>query len=176
MLGWIGYTQRSNVSVPDGGRGQNICDGLGGDGRYNQSRESDLIAIHSGGVIGDIGAHVIKRTRCQAGHGAGEGPDCADRAIRGFAVRGGRVGRCAPDDAMLGWIWYTQGGDGSVPGGGGGGDIRHGLRGDRRREQRGESDILAIHGAYIIGGIGAHVVQGTRRQVGDGAGERHLAR
>ena len=149
----------------------NVRDGLGGDGRYMIRREGDILTIHGGCRIGGIGADVIERTRGQAGHGAGEGPNRTDRAIRGLAIRGGRIGGCAPDDTMLGRIGHTQGGDVAIPGGGGGRDIRDRLRGDRRREQSREGDILAVHVPTCIGGIGADMIQRTRRQVGDGAGE-----
>ena len=171
MLGGIGDTQESNVSIPNGGRGQDVRDSLGGDGGYDQSREGNFLAIHGGCVIRGVGADMIERTGRQAGHGAGECADRADRAIRGFAVCGGRVGRGAPDHAVLGWIRDAEGGNVAVPGGGRGGDIGDRLRGDRGREQGCEGDILAIDRAHIIGGISANVVQGTRRQVGDAAGE-----
>ena len=51
------------------------------------------------------------------------------------------------------------------------GDVRDCLRGNRGREQGREGDILAIHGAFIIGGVGADVIQRAGRQVGDAAGE-----
>ena len=118
MLGGIGNTQGSNVSIPNRGGGQDVRDGLGGDGGYDQGREGDIITIHGGCVIGGVGADMIERTRRQAGHGAGECADRADRTIRGLAIRGGRIGGCAPDHAVLGWIRDTQGGDVAVPGGG----------------------------------------------------------
>ena len=114
MLGRIGNAQRSDVAVPDGCGGQDVRDRLGGDGRRDQGREGDILTIHGGCVIRGVGADMIERTGGQAGHGAGEGAGRADRAIRGLAIRSGRVGRCAPDHAMLGWIGDTQGSDISV--------------------------------------------------------------
>ncbi len=124
VLGWIGDTQGSNVSVPHGCGGQDDCDRLGGDGWHDQGCEGHLLAIHGGGVIGGVGADMIERTGGQAGDGAGEGTDRADRAIRGLAIRGGGIGRRAPDHTVLGWIGNTQGSDVSVAGGCSGGDVR----------------------------------------------------
>ena len=163
--------KESNISIPNRRGGQDVRDSLGGDGGYDQGREGNFITIHGGCVIRGVGTDIIERTGCQAGHGAGKGADRADGTIRGFAIRGGGVGRCAPDHAMLGWIRHAQGRDVAVPGGGRGGDIRDCLRGDRGREQGCEGDILAIDRTYIVRGIGADVIESTRRQVGDGAGE-----
>ena len=41
-----------------------------------------------------------------------------------------------------------------MPGGGGSSEIRDSLRGDRRGEQGGEGDVIAVDCADIIGGIG----------------------
>ena len=92
MLGGIGYTQSSDVSVPGGAGRRNGSNRLGGDSGYNEGTKSDIIAVDSVDRIGGIGADMIERIGGQAGDGTGEGAGCADRTIRGFAIRGSRIG------------------------------------------------------------------------------------
>ena len=79
--------------LPGGCRGGDIRDCLRGDRRREQGREGDILAIDRAHIIGGIGAHVIQRTGCQVGHGAGEGTRRADRSIHGFIIQDGGIGR-----------------------------------------------------------------------------------
>ena len=171
MLGGIGHAERGNIAIPCGCCGCNVRDSRGGDGRRVVGSEGDILTIRCACRIGGVCADMIQRPRRQTGHGAGKGADRANRTIRGFAVRRGRVGGCAPDDTMLGRIGHTQRSDVAVPGGCCGCNVGDCLGGDCWRNESRESDILAIDCPNRIGGISADVIQRPRRQIGHGAGK-----
>ena len=118
MLARVGITQSSDGSMPGGRRGCYIGDGLCGDRRSEQSRESDLIPVNCAYIVGGISADIIGSTWHKAGHRAGKGTWRADRAIHSLVVQERGIGVRSPDTAVLGGIRQTRCGDCSVTGGG----------------------------------------------------------
>ena len=165
-----------DVAVAGGGGRGNVRDCLGSDGGSQQRGENDILTISRACRIGGIRPHMIQRIGGQAGDVAGEGPGGADRAIRGFGARYGRIGGKRPDKAVLGGIGNTQSGNISVAGGDGGQNVRGSLGRDGGYNQARESDLLAIHGGCTISGICAHMIERTRGQAGHRAGEGSRSR
>ena len=83
----------------------------------------------------------------------------ADWTVRGLAVRSSWIGRSSPHKTMLSWIRHTQHGDIAIACGCAGRNGSDRLRGNSRRKERGESDILAIGSADCVRGISADMIQ-----------------
>ena len=102
---------------------------------------------------------MIQHAGRQTGNAACVGTGYGDVAIRGFAVCNGGIGRCAPDNAMLGWIGYAERGDIAVSNGIGGSNGGDGLSGDCRCNESCECEILTIRCACRAGSISANMIQ-----------------
>ncbi len=152
--------------------GPGVCSRSGRGEDRRERGKADILTVGGADRIGGIRPEVIRLAKGQAGDVAGEGAGDAGRALRGLRSQRDRgIDRRIPDHAELGRIGHTQTYDSAIPHGRCLRNVRDGLGGDGRRNQRSESDIITVRCAARICGISADMIQRAGCQAGHGAGE-----